>query len=313
MNLHKKARTCPASRALLVDRVIRLGWKVTHAAEAAGVSARTAHKWLNRNALGGKSSLEDKSSRPIKSPNRLSKAWVELILELRRSRMSGPGIATRLGLPKSTVSRILKRHKMSRLRALEPMVPVQRYEWPNAGDMLHLDVKKLGRIKGIGHRITGNRQLSKRQRGIGWDFVHVCIDDATRVAYVEVLGDEKGETTVGFLKRAVAWFRSMGVRVQRILTDNGSGYLSKVFANACVWLRLKHRRTRPYTPRTNGKAERFIQTLLRECAYAMPFISSAQRVIALKGWLKHYNEGRFHGTIRMTPFQRLKAAAGTTS
>ena len=191
MNLHKKARTCPASRALLVDRVIRLGWKVTHAAEAAGVSARTAHKWLNRNALGGKSSLEDKSSRPIKSPNRLSKAWVELILELRRSRMSGPGIATRLGLPKSTVSRILKRHKMSRLRALEPMVPVQRYEWPNAGDMLHLDVKKLGRIKGIGHRITGNRQLSKRQRGIGWDFVHVCIDDATRVAYVEVLGDEK--------------------------------------------------------------------------------------------------------------------------
>jgi transposase InsO family protein len=252
--------------------------------------------------------LNDRSSKPKSSPLQLGQAWVELILMLRRSRMSGPAIATRLRLPKSTVARILKRHALSRLRALEPVQPIVRYEWPNPGDMLHLDVKKLGRIKGIGHRITGDRTGQTRNRGIGWDYVHVCIDDASRVAFVEVLPDETGPTTAGFLKRAVAWFRSMGVRVKRVLTDNGSGYVSRVFANACVWLRLKHRKTRPYTPRTNGKAERFIQTLLRECAYAMPFINSAQRVTALRGWLRHYNEDRLHGTIRMTPFQRLNAA-----
>jgi transposase InsO family protein len=223
--------------------------------------------------------------------------------------MTAPAIATRLNLPKSTVSRVLKRNGLSRLRALEPVEPVKRYEWPNAGDMLHLDVKKLGRIRGIGHRITGDRLKSKRQRGIGWEFVHVCIDDATRVAYVEVLPDEKGETTVGFLRRAVAWYRSMGIRVRRILTDNGTNYRSKVFANSCVWLRLDHRRTRPYTPRTNGKAERFIQTLLRECAYAIPFTSSAQRITALRGWLKHYNEARVHGALSQPPLARLRAAA----
>lgn len=307
MNLHRRARTCPESRALLVDRVIRLGWKVTRAAEAAGVSPRTAHKWLNRYEFGGKAELDDRSSRPKSSPLQLGPAWVELILMLRRSRMSGPAIATRLQLPKSTVARILQRNRVSRLRALEPMQPVVRYEWPNPGDMLHLDVKKLGRIKGLGHRVTGDR--TTRKRGIGWDFVHVCVDDASRVAYVEVLPDETGVTTVGFLKRAVAWFRSMGVRVKRILTDNGTNYRSIVFTHCCVWLGLKHRKTRPYTPRTNGKAERFIQTLLRECAYAMPFTSSAQRVTALRGWLRHYNEDRLHGTIRMTPFQRLKVAA----
>jgi len=308
MNLHRRARTCPASRALLVDRVIRLGWKVTHAAEAAGVSARTAHKWLGRHRLGGEPALNDGSSRPKSSPLALGKAWTELILLLRDSRMSGPAIAGRLKLPKSTVARILKRHGKSRLRALEPATPVIRYEWPNPGDMLHVDVKKLGRIKGLGHRMTG-RSAGYKKNGLGWDFVHVCIDDASRVAYVEVLPDEKGITTVGFLKRAVAWFRSMGVRVRRVLSDNGANYKSKVFKNCCVWLRLKHRRTRPYTPRTNGKAERFIQTLLRECAYAIPFTSSAQRVVALRGWLRHYNEGRCHGAIGMTPFSRLTATA----
>lgn len=307
MNLHRRARTCPESRALLVDRVIRLGWTVTHAAEAAGVSRRTAHKWLNRHADGGRESLKDRSSRPRRSPNRLAKEWIDLILMLRRSRMSGPEIATRLGLPRATVARVLRRAGLSRLRALEPPQPVKRYEWENAGDMLHLDVKKLGRIKGIGHRITGNR--TTKNRGIGWDFVHVCIDDATRVAYVEVLPDEKGETTAAFLRRAVAWYRSMGIRVRRVLTDNGSGYLSRIFANTCIWLRLKHRRTRPYTPRTNGKAERFIQTLLRECAYAIPFTSSRQREVALRGWLKHYNEGRVHGALSTTPLARLRRAA----
>lgn len=306
MNLHRKARTCPESRALLVDRIIRLGWSVVHAAEAAGISRRTAHKWLKRHSSG--TSLMDESSRPKRSPLRLGKEWVELILMLRRTRMSGPAIAKRLQLPSTTVARVLRRHGLSRLSALQPMAPVQRYEWKSPGDMLHLDIKKLGRIKGIGHRITGDRQKSKRQRGIGWDFVHVCVDDASRVAYVEVLPDEKGETTAGFLKRAVAWYRSMGIQVKRVLTDNGSGYLSRVFANQCVWLRVRHRRTKPYTPRTNGKAERFIQTLLRECAYALPFRSSEQRVIALRGWLRHYNEARQHGAIKTTPLARLRTA-----
>jgi transposase InsO family protein len=309
MNLHRKARTCPQSRALLVDRVIRLGWSVTHAAEAAGVSRRTVHKWLGRHEGGGVAALEDRTSRPRRSPLKLAKEWEDVILMLRRSRMTSPAIALRLKLPKSTVARVLGRHGLSRLRALEPVQPVQRYEWERPGDMLHLDVKKLGRIRGIGHRITGDRGAGKRNRGIGWEFVHVCIDDASRVAYVEVLPDETGPTTVGFLKRAVAWYRSLGVRVRRVLTDNGSCYLSKVFANACVWLRLRHRRTRPYTPRTNGKAERFIQTLLRECAYAMPFTSSAQRQIALRGWLRHYNEARIHGAIGATPLGRMREAA----
>jgi len=309
MNLHRKARTCPESRALLVDRVIRLGWSVTNAADAAGVSRRTAYKWLDRHAAGGRESLADRSSRPARSPTQLAKEWVELIVMLRVSRMSGPAIATRLALPKSTVARVLKRRGLSRLRALEPAEPVRRYEWSKPGDMLHLDVKKLGRIRGVGHRITGERTGQSKNRGIGWDFVHVCVDDASRVAYVEVLPDEKGTTTATFLRRAVAWYRSMGIKVRRVLTDNGSGYLSRVFANSCVWLRIRHRRTRPYTPRTNGKAERFIQTLLRECAYAIPFISSAQRIHALRGWLRHYNEGRIHGAIKTTPLARLKAAA----
>jgi len=309
MNLHRKARTCPESRALLVDRVIRLGWSVTNAADAAGVSRRTAYKWLYRHAAGGSESLADRSSRPTHSPTQLAKQWVELIVMLRHSRMSGPAIATRLALPKSTVARVLKRRGLSRLRALEPAVPIRRYEWDKPGDMLHLDVKKLGRIRGVGHRITGERTGQSKNRGIGWDFVHVCVDDASRVAYVEVLPNEKGTTTAAFLRRAVAWYRSMGIKVRRVLTDNGSGYLSKVFANTCVWLRLRHRRTRPYTPRTNGKAERFIQTLLRECAYAIPFISSAQRTHALRGWLRHYNEGRIHGALKTTPLARLKAAA----
>jgi transposase InsO family protein len=314
MNLHRKARTCPESRALLVDRVIRLGWTVSHAAEAAGISRRTAHKWLGRHAVGGRGALSDGSSRPRRSPMRLAKEWVELILMLRRTRMSGPAIATRLKLPKATVARVLKRAGLSRLRALEPAQQVRRYEWATPGyewatpgDMLHLDVKKLARIRGVGHRITGDR--TTRQVGIGWEFVHVCIDDASRVAYIEVLPDEKGPTTVGFLRRAVAWYRSMGIKVRRLLTDNGANYRSKVFANACVWLRLNHRRTRPYTPRTNGKAERFIQTLLRECAYAIPFISSAQRKTALRGWLKHYNEARVHGALNTTPLVRLRRAA----
>jgi transposase InsO family protein len=177
--------------------------------------------------------------------------------------------------------------------------------------MLHLDVKKLGRVRGFGHRVTGDP--TTRQRGIGWEYVHVCVDDASRVAYVEVLEDEKGGTTAGFLSRAVAYYRELGVRVRRVLTDNGSPYMSTVFAQACARARARHRRTRPYTPRTNGKAERFIQSLLRECAYQRPYFSSAERRRALKSWLRYYNERRHHSALGTEPLSRLASRASTTS
>jgi transposase InsO family protein len=309
MNLHSQARSCPASRALLVSRVRKSGWKVKEAAMAAGVSERTAYKWLARHKAQGETGLRDRSSRPHRMPGKLAEGWVKVVLELREGRKTAAQIAKVLKLPRSTVARVLQRHGLSRLRSLEPVQPVRRYEWAHPGDMLHLDVKKLGRIKGIGHRITGDRTKSKRQRGIGWDFVHVCIDDASRMAYVEVLNDEKKETCTAFLRRAVAWFVRQGIRVRRVLTDNGNGYRSLPFRHACAKLRIKHRRTRPYTPRTNGKAERFIQTLLRECAYAIPFTSSLQRQVALRGWIQHYNRRRTHSAIGTTPYRRMRQAA----
>jgi transposase InsO family protein len=196
----------------------------------------------------------------------------QLVLQLRQSRKTILQIAQELKLDRSRVARVRRRHGLSRLRALEPVQPVRRYEWARPGDMLHLDVKKLVRVRGLGHRVTGIR--THTNKGIGWEYVHVCIDDATRVAFVEVLENERGPTTAGFLERAVAFFRDLGIRTRRVLTDNGPGYLSKAFSQACARSRARHRRTRPYTPRTNGKAERFIQSLLRECAYARPYESS---------------------------------------
>jgi len=311
MNLHTQARTCPASRALLVRRVLTEHWSVQQTAVAAGVSRRTVSKWLARHRREGDPGLRDRSSRPHRSPRRLPHDWEDLVVELRRTRMTGPAIALRLKLPRSTVSRVLARRGLSRLKSLEPPVVVRRYEWARPGDMLHLDVKKLARIRGVGHRITGD--VSRKARGIGWEFVHVCIDDASRVAYVEVLTDEKGVSAAAFLERALAYFRALGVRVRRVLTDNGSGYVSRAFHHACARLRLQHRRTRPYTPRTNGKAERFIQSMLRECAYRLPFTSSWQRSRALAAWVRYYNRRRPHGAIRSTPLQKLSARAGTTS
>lgn len=286
-------------------------WSVSAAAIAAGVSRKTARKWRARHRLEGGAGLADRSSRPHRSPRRLGIRWEELILELRQARKTILQIAEALALSRSRVARVLRRHGLSRLSALEPKPLVRRYEWARPGDMLHLDVKKLGRIQGLGHRVTGNRQYTRRH--VGWEYVHVCVDDATRVAYVEVLENELGITTAGFFERAVAYYRQLGIRTRRVLTDNGSPYMSSAFAHACARARARHRRTRPYTPRTNGKAERFIQSMLRECSYARPYESSAERRRALRNWLRHYNERRTHAALGTTPLARLASRASTTS
>jgi transposase InsO family protein len=308
MNIHPCARFTPAGRALLVRRVTQDGWTAAEAAEAAGVSPRTAYKWLGRFEDEGPTGLLDRSSRPRHSPTQVPTDWQHLVLELRRLRMTGAAIAARLAIPRSTVARILKRAGLERLKKLDPPVPVRRYEKTRPGELVHLDIKKLGRIGGVGHRIHGDRTI--RVRGIGWEFVHVCVDDYTRLAYVEVLPDEKGATAAAFLRRAAAWLNSQGVTVERVMTDNGSGYVSKDFAAAVAQIRTRHLRTRPYTPRTNGKAERFIQTMLREWAYGRPFATSYRRRAALPAWPRRYNERRPHAGIGgAAPITRLRSAA----
>jgi transposase InsO family protein len=310
MNVHSSARITRAGRALLVRRVTVERWSVAAAAEAAGVSPRTAYKWLRRFKEEGHVGLVDRTSKPKRSPTQVPAGWQKLVLELRRLRMAGAAIAAKLGIPRSTVARILKRHGIERLKKLDPPVPVRRYERSRPGELIHLDIKKLGRIKGIGHRITGQHAKVHRSRGMGWEFVHVCVDDYTRLAYVEVLEDEKGATSAAFLRRAAAWLKAQGVTVERVMTDNGSGYVSKDFAAAIAAIRVRHLRTRPYTPRTNGKAERFIQSMLREWAYGRPFTTSYRRRAALPAWLRRYNERRPHAGIGgASPITRLRSAA----
>jgi transposase InsO family protein len=304
MDLHSGARSCPASRALLVTRVREQRWTVSEAARAAGISRTTAHKWLAR--WSEYRDLRDRASRPHRTPGRTPRMWEDMIVLLRRTRMTGPTIARELKLPAATVARVLQRHRLSRLRDLEPRVFVERYQHRRPGDLVHLDVKKLGRIERPGHRVNGDR--TTRTRGAGWEYVHVAIDDATRVAYVEMLRDETSASTSAFLRRAIAWFRTVGVRVRRILTDNGTGYLARLFSQACAELRIRHRRTRPYRPCTNGKAERFIQTMLREWAYAGSYAHSRVRAAALPRWLAHYNRRRPHSSLAgAVPFSRLLA------
>lgn len=315
MNIHSLARTTPIGRFEIVERVSKMGWTHADAAESAGISTKTVQKWNRRFRVEGVDGLVDRSSAPIRRPTRLPDDWRELIAELRRHRLTGKEIGAALQIPKATVHRVLEAHGLQRLKFLEPPEPVQRYEHKRPGSLVHLDVKKLGRIHGgVGHRITGDRR-GHRGRGVGWEFVHVCIDDATRVAYVEILADEKAETTAAFFARAIRWFAKRGVRIRRVLTDNAFNYThSKSFAALCSNYRIKHKRTRPYRPRTNGKAERFIQTLLREWAYKTPFVSSDERAAALRPYLARYNRSRPHqGLNGMTPFARLKALRGTTS
>jgi transposase InsO family protein len=287
----------------LVRRIAVERWTVAHAAAAAGISTRTAYKWLARGRQG---ELRDRSSRPHRSPRSTPGEWQELIVQLRRSRLTGAQIAARLKLRRSTVARVLQRAGLARLRSLAPPDPVVRYEHQQPGDLLHLDVKKLGRFRRPGHRVHGDRQRCSPD--VGWEFVHIAIDDYSRVAYVEVLPNELGVTTAAFLQRALGWFRRRGIRVRRILSDNGSPYVSKVFRAGCAAHRVRHLRTRPYRPQTNGKAERFIQTLLREWAYVRPYPTSGKRRGALPGWLRHYNFHRPHGSLHgLPPISRLGA------
>jgi transposase InsO family protein len=295
MNLHNGARSCPASRALLIER-IQAGSSVTATAIALGVSRRTAYKWMARHALEGAAGLQDRSSRPRSMPTALTLEEVCCIRLLRESRMTISQIAASLEIPRSTVARVLKQRGLNRMKAFDDQTPPRRYTRRHPGELLHLDVKKLGRITGFyGHRITGNR--SRRRRGAGWDFVHVAIDDASRLAYAEVLPDEKGDTSAAFLARAVAWFQRKGIRVRRAMTDNGSGYVSACFGLACTRLKLRHLRTRPYRPCTNGKAERFIQTLMREWAYIRPYRTSGLRARVLPSFLSDYNNERPHSSL----------------
>jgi len=304
MDLHKNARSCPASRAVLVERVMALGWTVARAAEAQGLSERAAYRWLARYRDEGPAGLVDRSSRPKRVARCTPPEVVKRSIELRRTGMAGEEIAAQVGVPRSTLARWLKRAGLGRLRALAAPEPVRRYVHDHPGDLLHLDIKKLGRIDRIGHRITGDRR--GRTQGAGWEFVHVAVDDASRVAYVEVLPDDRGPTATAFLSRTVTWFAARGVRIQRLLTDNGGCYISAAFAARCRAFGLRHSRTRAYRPCTNGKAERFIQTLLREWAYAFPFHSSAQRSRLLTPYLHFYNHHRAHTALgRNPPFSRL--------
>lgn len=304
--MHKNAVLTPRGREVMVLRVRDQGWSVGRAAEAAGVSRKTVYTWAKRYEQDGPAGLEDRSSRPRHSPNQLSWKVVERIRRLRKRRFTGREIAERLKLARSTVGDWLRRLGLGKLKALEPKEPVIRYERKRPGELLHVDTKKLGRIQGVGHRIHGNRR--RRARGVGWEFLHVCIDDHSRVAYVEVLPDERAITVTAFVRRACAWFHALGVTVEGIMTDNGSGYRSKLFARLLSDLGVRHLFTRPYTPKTNGKAERFIQTALREWAYRRAYRSSAGRRAVLPTFQRRYNRCRRHSAIGdKPPFSRLPA------
>jgi transposase InsO family protein len=300
MNIHKNARTTPYSRLLMARRV-GAGDRVVDVAADFCVSEQTVGKWVRRWQSGGEAALLDRSSRPTRVRSTSARRIAE-IERLRRQRLSSPAIARQLNMANSTVTKVLRRLGLNRLTALDPPAPVVRYQRQRPGELLHLDTKKLGRIAGIGHRITGRRTGAiNRHHGIGWECLHVCIDDACRLAYNEVLPDERKETATAFLERALAWFARHGVVVERVMTDNGNCYRSDMFRQACARHGLRHLRTRPYTPRTNGKAERFIQTSLREWAYARPYVSSQQRSAALTIWLDQYNTVRPHTALGSCP------------
>jgi transposase InsO family protein len=299
MDIHQNARTTPRSRAEIVKRIVERHQPVRVVAQDVGICERTARKWLARHQQEGLAGLVDRSCRPHRSPRVTPAAVVARVEALRRERWTGARIAPAVALSRATVGRILRRLGLARLRDLAPAEPVRRYERAHPGELLHIDIKKLGRIAGIGHRITGDRR--HRARGIGWEYVHVAIDDGSRLSYADVLRDERGETVAAFLRRAIQWFARRGVRIERVLSDNGSAYRSRVVAAACQALRVAQRWTRPYRPQTNGKAERLIQTLLREWAYGRPYTSSLERQAALPAWLHYYNWHRRHGGIQGRP------------
>ena len=309
MKLHANARTTPKRREELVRQVLEEDWDCREAAEAAGISLRTARKWLRRYREEGLAGLQDRSSRAQRIPHATPESKVRRIKKLREQRLVAIQIANTLGMARSTVSAVLGRLGLNRLKALESGEPANRYERARPGELLHLDVKKLGRFKGIGKHFLP-REKARRSRGAGWDFLHVCVDDHSRLAFVEVHDDEKKETAVGFLQRAVRWFAGLGVRAERVLTDNGSCYISGAFAEACDELGLRPYKTRPYRPQTNGKAERFIQTMLREWAYAKPYRTSGWRQRALQPWVRYYNRTRQHASLGLRPPMSRIAGSG---
>jgi transposase InsO family protein len=312
MQVHARARLTPNGRLFVVNRVLEQGWSVTAAAEAAGVAERTVWRWLARYRAEGEAGLSDRSSAPGSIPHRTPAERVAVVLCLRRLRMTSSEISELLAMPLSTVSAVLKREGLGRLSRLEPPEPPNRYQRERPGELVHVDVKKLGRVseRGAGHRMLGRHRQGRRSQvqtgpkrlgATGWEFVHVCVDDATRLAYAEVLSDERGETAAGFLRRAVAFLAEHGITVERVMSDNGAGYRSTVHAVACRELGIRHLRTQPYRPRTNGKAERFIQTMIREWAYGRLFGSNAERIAALPAWLERYNWRRPHGSLNHRP------------
>lgn len=315
MNLHANAALSLNRRRQLCRRVLDEGWTLREAAEAAEVSVRCTRKWVGRYQAEGELGLLDRSSAPKTIPHRTSEERVQAIAALRRLRFTGPEIAETLGMALSTVSGVLARIGMGKLGRLG-LEPARRYERERPGELIHVDVKKLGRIRdGAGHRVTGRRGRytgmrtdaeGARRNTVGWECVHIAIDDCTRLAYAEVLRDEKATTVIGFLGRAVAFFASHGMTVEQLLTDNGPGYRSLVHAIACRTLGIRHLRTRPYRPQTNGKAERFIRTLLGGWAYGAIYRSSTERTAALDGWLWRYNHHRKHSALgHKTPIARL--------
>lgn len=312
MKMHSGAKTCLWSRVLLVHRVLRDGWDRREVARSLGISLRTVQKWLGRHRLEGLEGLKDRSSAPRGRPRQWSTAAVERVLQLRRMGLSGVAVAHSCGVPRSTVSRILRRHRLSRRRDIEPSEPVRRYEYAAVGDLLHVDTKKLARIGVVGHRIHGDR--TRQRRGLGWEFVHVCVDDHSRLSYVEVLGDERQQNTEAFLNRAFNFFAARGARPHRLLSDNGSAYRSRTVRRLCQSWGVRHIFTKPYRPRTNGKAERFIQTALREWAYRQPYSRSTQRTLALRSWLHYYNHHRQHSALGgRPPASRVNNLTGTNN
>lgn len=310
MNIHKNARLTPLRREEMAIAVLEGSLSQAHAAAKYGVTAKIVARWVERYKADGRAGMADRSSRPARSPGRTDQSTAGRIVALRRERRTGQHIAQEVGVSPATVSRVLKRAGLSRMKDLDPAEPVVRYERAHPGDMIHIDIKKLGRFEQVGHRITGDRtrQSSRRGKswGAGWEFVHVAIDDASRIAFSQILADEKQESAIAFLKATIAYYASLGVTVTRVMTDNGPCYQSKAFARACRTLGLKHIRTRPYTPRTNGKAERFIQTALREWAYAIAYPTSQHRAAELPRWLHRYNWHRPHGSLKSnTPISRL--------
>jgi len=282
-------------------RRVEAGQPTAAIAAAFGVSIRTVRKWVERFRREGPEGLQDRSSRPHRLYRPTPETVVADVERLRRQRFTGKQIAAEVDISPATVSRILRRLGLNRISALEPAEPVRRYERAYPGELIHIDIKKLGRFDHVGHRITGDRTGQSNSRGVGWEFVHVAIDDASRLAFSQILPDERQESAIAFLRAAVAYYASLGVEVARVMTDNGACYKAHAFRDACRDLGLRHIRTRPYTPKTNGKAERFIQTCLREWAYAQAYPTSDHRGDALPRWLHRYNWHRPHGSLNSKP------------